>query len=96
MKRDQIISFLQKNRTEINKFGVKSLAIFGSVARNEATLKSDLDLLVEFDNIVTFDRYMDLKFFLEDNLNCSVDLVTKKMLKPQLKEIVEREAIYVS
>jgi predicted nucleotidyltransferase len=39
---------------------------------------------------------MDLKFFLEDSLECPVDLVSKKMLKPQIRDIVETEAIYVS
>ena len=61
-----------------------------------AFLNSDIDLLVEFPGKVTFDQYMDLKFFLEDNLGLSVDLVTKKMLKPQIINSVEKDAIYVS
>ena len=52
--------------------------------------------LVEFEGVVTFDRYMDLKFFLEDGLGRSVDLVSVKMLKPQIRETVLREAINVS
>jgi predicted nucleotidyltransferase len=44
------------------------LALFGSVARDEATAESDVDLLVEFEGGATFDRYMDLKFFLEECL----------------------------
>jgi hypothetical protein len=53
-------------------------------------------VLVEFQGKVTFDKYMDLKFFLEDNLSLSVDLVTKKMLKPQIIDAVEKDAIYVA
>ena len=47
----------------IHGFGVSSLALFGSVARDEATSASDLDFLVEFEGSATFDGYMDLKFF---------------------------------
>ena len=96
MKRGKLIAFLKDHGAQIRGYGVKSLALFGSVARDEATVKSDVDLLVEFEGKVTFDRYMDLKFFLEDSLGCSVDLVSRKMLKPQIRDIVEREAIYVS
>lgn len=64
---------------EIRGYGVKSLALFGSVARDEATANSDIDLLVEFDGKVTFDCYMDLKFFLEDSLGCPVDVVSKNL-----------------
>jgi predicted nucleotidyltransferase len=96
MKREKLIAFLKDNAAEIQGYGVKSLALFGSVARDEATAKSDVDLLVEFEGKVTFDCYMDLKFFLEDSLGCPVDVVSKKMLKPQIRDVVEREAIYVS
>ncbi|MDJ0900731.1 MAG: nucleotidyltransferase family protein [Xenococcus sp. MO_188.B8] len=96
MKRGKLIAFFKDHGAQIRGYGVKSLALFGSVARDEATVKSDVDLLVEFEGKVTFDRYMDLKFFLEDSLGCSVDLVSRKMLKPQIRDIVEREAIYVS
>jgi len=96
MKREKLINFLRDNLAEIRGYGIKSLALFGSFARDEATDKSDVDLLVEFEGKVTFDSYMDLKFFLEDSLGCSVDIVSKQMLKPQIRDIVEREAIYVS
>ncbi|MEY3333171.1 MAG: hypothetical protein RLZZ176_1471 [Cyanobacteriota bacterium] len=96
MNREYLINFLKKNLTTIKSYGVISLALFGSYARDEAKNTSDLDLLVEFQGKVTFDQYMDLKFFLEDNLSLSVDLVTKKMLKPQIIDAVEKDAIYVA
>ena len=96
MNKEYLINFLRENLTIIKSYGVTSLALFGSFARDEAKSTSDLDLLVEFQGKVTFDQYMDLKFFLEDNLGLSVDLVTKKMLKPQIINSVEKEAIYVS
>jgi predicted nucleotidyltransferase len=72
------------------------LAIFGSVARDEARPDSDVDILVEFEGSVTFDRYMDVKFYLEDLLETRVDLVSQRSLKPLIRSTVEQEAIYVA
>jgi uncharacterized protein len=58
MKRDEAIAILKQHEQLLNRFGVKSLAIFGSVARNEAKPESDIDILVEFAEPPTFDRYM--------------------------------------
>ncbi|MDJ0598469.1 MAG: nucleotidyltransferase family protein [Crocosphaera sp.] len=96
MDKEDLIKFLKQNLTVIKSYGVTSLAVFGSFARDEAKGSSDLDLLVEFEGVVSFDNYMELKFFLEDSLGLSVDLVSRKMLKPQLLKSVEKEAIYVS
>ena len=96
MKRDQVIVILKQYEQPLKNFGVKSLSIFGSVARDEAHPESDIDILVEFSEPPTFDRYMDLKFYLEDRLGQSVDLVSQKMLKPQIRQAVEKEAIRVA
>ena len=96
MKRQATIDLLQQHREALDSFGVQSLAVFGSVARDEAHDGSDLDVLVEFEGKVTFDRYMDLKFYLEDLLGVSVDVVTKKMLRDEIQATVEREAIRVT
>jgi predicted nucleotidyltransferase len=52
--------------------------------------------LVGFEGRITFDRYMDLKFYLEDLLNTPVDLMTHKMLRAEIKDAVEQEAIRVA
>jgi uncharacterized protein len=96
MDRDLTLALLAQHQTTLRNMGVISLAIFGSVARNEARPDSDVDLLVEIEAPVTFDRYMDVKFYLEDLLDKPVDLVTALSLKPQLRSIVEREAIHVA
>ncbi len=96
MKREEILQRLAAHREDLAAFGVKSLALFGSVARGEARPESDLDILVEFEDSTTFDRYMELKFFLEELLGCRVDLVTRKALKPRLRPYVEQEAVYVT
>lgn len=95
MQGDQVLAILTEHQEAIKNYGVKSLAIFGSVARDEAKPDSDVDILVEFEGTVTFDRYMDLKFYLEDQLGRRVDLVSHKMLKPQIRQNVEQEAILV-
>ena len=78
--------------TARRRFGVRDLAVFGSVARGEASATSDLDVLVDFVGPATFDGFMGLKFFLEDTLGVKVDLVTRAALKPRLRERVESEA----
>ena len=67
--------------------------MFGSVLRGSAGDKSDVDILVEL-AIPTFDHYMDVKFFLEDQLGRPVDLVLADSLKPHLKPIITREVAY--
>jgi predicted nucleotidyltransferase len=96
MRRQDVIQRLADRREELARFGVRSLALFGSVVRDQAQPTSDVDILVEFEGRATFDRYMDLKFYLEQLLGCQVDLVTRKALKPCLRPYVEAEALYVT
>jgi predicted nucleotidyltransferase len=91
-----VLNTLKKQEKFKEKFKVKTLALFGSTVRNEATEKSDLDFLVEFAGSPTFDQYMDLKFYLEDLFNKPVDLVIKDDLKPIIREKVIKEVVYVS
>ncbi|MGK7959384.1 nucleotidyltransferase family protein [Crocosphaera sp.] len=77
-------------------YSVKSLGIFGSFVREEATENSDLDILVEFEGEPTFRKYMDLKFFLEDLFERQVDLVIETDIKPQIREQILEEVVYVS
>jgi predicted nucleotidyltransferase len=75
---------------------VEDLAVFGSVARDEAGPGSDVDVLVRFSGRATFDGFMDLKFYLEDLVGLRVDLVTQKALRRELRPEVEREAVHVA
>lgn len=93
---DAVLASLRNHLDTLRGFNIKSLALFGSIARNEATPNSDLDFLVEFEGPATFDNYMDLKFFLEDLFERSVDLVTKRSLKSQIRQAVLEEAIHVA
>ncbi len=91
-----ILARLQKHRNDIQRMGIKSLAVFGSVARGEATGESDVDILIDFSGPVTFDRFMDAKFYLEDLLGRRVDLVMPEALKPALRSRIQRELVYVT
>ncbi len=97
MTRDDVLAILRKHQDELHQhYRVKSLALFGSVARNEASPASDVDLLVEFETPPGFDGYMTLKFRLEELLGCRVDLVMRRALLPQAEPTVAREAIRVA
>ena len=97
MKREDVIRILAGQRNELyEKYAVKSMELFGSVARDEARSDSDVDLLVEFSEPVGLFHFIGLKQYLESVLGCPVDLGTVDSLKPQLKESVMREAIHVA
>ncbi|MEX0704603.1 MAG: nucleotidyltransferase family protein [Planctomycetales bacterium] len=77
------------------RFGVRDLAIFGSVARDETRPDSDVDVLVEFADRPTFDNYMGLKLELEELFGTRVDLVIASDLRPALRPRIEQEALHV-
>ncbi len=96
--REKLLQRLREHKDEIRRrFGVKSLAVFGSVARGEAGPESDVDILVEFDadaHVGLF-KMVELKEFLEEILGCPVDIVTLDGLRPWMRERVQREALRV-
>lgn len=94
--RDHIIQNLREHQPSLAaRYGVESLAIFGSVARNEATERSDVDLLVEFSKPVGLFDLFALQDELEEILGRPVDVGTKASLKPRVRERVLEELVYV-
>jgi predicted nucleotidyltransferase len=93
MKRDEVLAILEAHREQFQKLGVKSLSLFGSVARDEADADSDVDLLVEFDRQGGFFQLLQVQYYLEDILGCSVDLGTQDALREHLREPVLEELI---
>jgi uncharacterized protein len=96
MQRDQALHLPAERRRAIAAFGVTSLRLFGSVARDEVRPDSDVDLMVEFAPPVTFDKFMGLKLLLEDLLGARVDLVTQRALRLRLRTRIEQEAMDVA
>ena len=74
--------------------GVKSISLFGSAVRDEHTSASDIDVFIDTDPEVSFSLLdlVDVKYFLEDNLRCEVDIVTREGLHPHIKESVINES----
>ncbi len=73
------------------KFDISYLGLFGSHARKEATVGSDVDVLVEFKKPVSFFRLIDAENYLSEKLGSDVDLVTTKSLKPQIKPYIQQD-----
>ncbi len=78
-----------------SQFHVKELSLFGSLARNEATPSSDIDLLVEFSDEATLFDLVGVKQYLEEKLHQTVDVVPKDSLRVELREQVLKDAVLV-
>jgi predicted nucleotidyltransferase len=91
---DEITSVLKDHKSELeDRFKVKKIGVFGSYAREEEANTSDVDILVDLNEPIGWE-IIDLKEFLEEILGIEVDLVTVKALKPELSDIILKEAVY--
>lgn len=77
-----------------SKYGIKEMAIFGSVSREDNTDESDLDVLVDFDRPIGIE-FIDLADELEALLNVKIDLVSKGGLKEKYFRVIEKDLAYV-
>jgi predicted nucleotidyltransferase len=95
--RDQILSFLSQNKKLFReRYHIIRIGLFGSYARGEQNLKSDIDLLVEFEEN-TQDLYelkLQLKEYIRKNLGIEVDICREKYIKPRIKNSILRETVY--
>jgi len=91
---EEIKEIIRQHRKELeDKYKVKSIAIFGSYARNEQTEMSDVDILVEFSEPVGF-LFFYLADYLEQILGVKVDLVTYDAIKPNRRKYIMEDLIY--
>ena len=91
--RDSILEILEINRDDLRGYGVRSISLFGSVARCDAGPRSDVDLLVDLDDDVSLFGLSRLKRHLEDLLGMPVDVVPSDGLRPQYRDAILAEAI---
>lgn len=93
---NDILNKIRKHKDSIRKYGIERVGVFGSIARGEATDKSDIDLLVEFNpKQKTYRNFWHSSELLERLLDRQVDVVTPQALSPFIKPRVEREVKYV-
>ena len=92
------MTFLSKNKKLFrDKYHIVRIGLFGSYARGDQNIESDIDLLVEFEE-KTEDLYelkIQLKEFLRDKLVLEVDICREKYIKPRIKKSILKETVYV-
>jgi uncharacterized protein len=97
MKRDRLLAILKEHEGRMRaEHGVKTLILFGSAARDEATPDSDVDLLVEFDRPTGYFGLVQLQLFLESLLGSAVDVGTPGSLRPSMRERIQEESLRVA
>jgi predicted nucleotidyltransferase len=94
LSRKEILDFLKKNQKFLKKeFHLKEIGLFGSFVRSEQNEKSDIDILVDFeDNADLFDL-SGLGIFIEEKLKHKVDIIPKRALRQELRELILNEVI---
>jgi len=99
MTRDEAISRLRQHQEELRAVGVRSVSLFGSVARGEQNAESDVDLAVRLDagfskpGLEYFGRFEELQQRIEQLLGCAVDLVEEPVEKPRVQLEIERDRV---
>lgn len=94
MTKEFILNYLRTQKPYLEKeFDVKKIGLFGSYAKEEQSLESDIDIIVDMPS--NFDKYYDLKEFLEKEFGTKVDLGLEKSIRRLIKEKISHEVLYV-
>ena len=95
VNRDQALQILNDIFPQLQTYGVRDVALFGSVARNDAGNSSDIDILIDFEpEAESFDNLMNVADLLDRRFDSPVDLVTVNGLSPYLAASVQAEAVH--
>jgi len=90
----EVLTYLKNNKNRFkNDYQLKELYLFGSVAREQDTSKSDIDLIVKFEGNMNFNKLFGIKHELEDKFHKKVDLLEFEAIKPELKKYIMMEKI---
>ncbi|HMN24919.1 MAG TPA: nucleotidyltransferase family protein [Ignavibacteriaceae bacterium] len=90
---NEIFELLKVHKALLKKYKVNKIGLFGSHSRNDADNKSDIDLLVEFDE-KTFDNFIELVFELERLFGKKVDLLTEEGISPYILPYIKNEIMW--
>jgi predicted nucleotidyltransferase len=94
--KQEVIAAIADAGNTLERFGVRSVGLFGSFLRDEAQDDSDVDLLVDFfPDKKNFDNFMDLAFYLENLLGREVEVVTPQSLSKYIGPHILKEIEYV-
>ncbi len=89
MTKTDIIDRIRAHEADLRQLGLRSLMLFGSMARGTATPASDVDFLYEFEeNEATLEHFLELKALLETLLGCSVDLISNRYASPHFRRSI--------
>ena len=92
-----LFALLAKHQHELQQFGVRRWGVFGSFVTGLQSDRSDVDILVEFEHgKKSFDNFMRLALFLEQQIGRRVELVTPESLSPHIGPHILREVEYAS
>jgi len=92
MNQKKALQEIESNKDKLKQKGVSKIGLFGSIIHNKLNKKSDIDVLVEF-NEASFDNYAEVLILLEKLLKRKIDLITKSSLRPELS-YVKKEVKY--
>ena len=96
-EKKEIFNFLEYNKNILQSYGVKKIGLFGSYVHNQQNKNSDIDILVEFHaDKKNYNNFINLVYYLEDNLNTKIDLLTIESLSPYIGQRILNEVEYVS
>jgi len=95
--KEYILSAIETNRQTLKRLGIRNVGLFGSYARDEQSVKSDIDILIDFiPEMENFDNYMAVCDIFEDLFkNEKVEIVTKNGLSPYIGPRILNEVVYV-
>ena len=95
--KDQILMFLAQNKKLFrDEYHIIRIGLFGSYARGEQKIDSDIDLLVEFEDNTQelYDLKLRLKDFFLKTLGIEIDICREKYIKPRIKKQILKETVY--
>jgi len=96
MGKQEIIKIIRNKKPEMeSRYGVQRLGLFGSYVRGRQRKKSDIDILVTFNRDIDLSDFLDLRKYLESQLQTKVDLVMETALKPAIGKRILSEVEYV-
>jgi uncharacterized protein len=93
--RDEILDLLKSLKSDLTtRYKVRSIGVFGSVARREARKDSDVDILVDFKEGADLFDLIDLSQYLEEKIGTHVDLATPRALRPEIRDGIYLDVVY--